>query len=224
MMKACIFDLDGTLTDTIESLTYSVRETLKAMGLSTITREQCQSFVGNGAKVLLEKSIRAAGDLEGARIHEAMEIYGRIFDENCTYHVTPYTGVVELLKELNGRGVKLAVLSNKPHLQTVKVVEEIFGRDIFDVVQGQQEGIPRKPSPEGIYAILEKLGTTKEKCLYVGDSEVDIATGRNAAIRTVSVTWGFRTEEELKASGAACLIRRPEELLELPADAGHGYL
>ena len=137
MIKACIFDLDGTLTDTIESLTYSVGETLKEMGLPPITKEQCQSFVGNGARVLLDKSIRAAGDSEALRLEEAMEIYGRIFDENCTYHVTPYEGITALLKELKERGVKLAVLSNKPHRQTVKVAEEIFGREVFDAVQGQ---------------------------------------------------------------------------------------
>ena len=165
--------------------------------------------------MLLEKSIRAAGDFGGVRIHEAMEIYGRIFDENCTYHVTPYEGIPKLLKELKNRGVKLAVLSNKPHPQTVKVAEEIFGRDVFDVLQGQREGIPRKPSPEGIYTILEKLGAATEECLYVGDSEVDIATGSNALTKTVGVTWGFRTEEELKDAGAVYLVHRPEELLRL---------
>lgn len=215
MIRACIFDLDGTLTDTIESLTYSVGETLKEMGLPAITKEQCQSFVGNGAKVLIDKSLRAAGDREGTRFEEAMEIYGRIFDENCTYHVIPYEGIDDLLQELRKRQVKLAVLSNKPHRQTVKVAETIFGKDTFDIAWGQQEGIQRKPSPEGIYAILRELGVKKDECLYVGDSEVDIATGKNAGLQTVSVTWGFRTEEELKIAGAGCLIHRPEELLEL---------
>lgn len=215
MVKACIFDLDGTLTDTIESLTYSVAETLKEMGLSAITKEQCQSFVGNGARFLIDKSIRAAGDQTGSRLDEAMEIYGRIFDQNCTYHVIPYEGILELLEELRKRQVKLAVLSNKPHRQTVKVVETIFGKEIFAAVCGQQEGIPRKPSPEGIYAILKELGVERDECLYVGDSEVDIITGNNAEVKTISVAWGFRTEEELKSSGAVCLIHRPKELLNL---------
>lgn len=215
MVKACIFDLDGTLTDTIESLTYSVGETLMEMGLPPITREQCQSFVGNGAAYLLDKSIRAAGDTKGSRIDEAMEIYRRIFDANCTYHVTTYEGILPMMEELKKRGVKLAVLSNKPHRQTVKVAEEIFGRHVFAAVQGQQEKIPRKPSPEGIYAILSNLGVSKEECLYAGDSEVDVDTGKRAGVRTVSVAWGFRTRQQLEEAGAKVIIQRPEELLEL---------
>ena len=215
MIKACIFDLDGTLTDTIDSLAYSVGETLKEMGLKPITKAQCQSFVGNGAKYLLDKSLQAAGDTDAGRLNEAMEIYGRIFDENCTYHVTAYRGIERMIEKLKEKEVKLAVLSNKPHRQTVKVAQEIFGGDVFDALQGQQEGIPRKPSPEGIYAILEKLGVSKEECLYVGDSEVDVATGTAAGTMTVSVTWGFRTEDQLRAAGASLIIRSPEELLGL---------
>ena len=184
------------------------------MGLSEITREQCQSFVGNGARYLMDKSIRAAGDEDGERLDEAMEVYGRIFDENCTYHVTPYDGIVDILSELHKREIRLAVLSNKPHRQTVKVAETIFGKDTFDVVQGQQEGIKRKPAPDGIYAVLDQLSVSKEECLYVGDSEVDIATGKNAGVKTVSVAWGFRTEEELKESGASLLIHEPGELID----------
>ena len=215
MIKACIFDLDGTLTDTIDSLAYSVVETLKEMGLKPITKAQCQSFVGNGAKYLLDKALRAAGDTDADRLNEAMEIYGRIFDENCTYHVTAYRGIERMIEKLKEKEVKLAVLSNKPHRQTVKVAQEIFVGDVFDALQGQQEGIPRKPSPEGIYAILEKLGVSKEECLYVGDSEVDVATGTAAGTKTVSVAWGFRTEDQLRAAGASLIIRSPEELLGL---------
>ena len=141
-------------------------------------------------------------------------MYGRIFDENCTYHVTPYDGIEELLKTLKAQGVKLAVLSNKPHRQTVKVVREIFGEDVFDCAWGQQEGIQRKPDPEAVFKILEKLGGTKEECLYIGDSEVDVKTGHNAGVRTISAAWGFRTEEELKAAGAEVIIREPLELLQ----------
>lgn len=213
-MKTCIFDLDGTLTDTLESITYSVQETLKEMELTPITKEQCRSFVGNGARVLIEKSLDAGGDKNATRIEEGMRIYGRIFDENCTYHVTPYEGITDLLKALKERGVKLAVLSNKPHQQTVKVVREIFGEDVFDCAWGQREGVKRKPDPEAIFQILETLGSSKEECLYVGDSEVDIKTGHHADVKTIGVTWGFRTEEELKAAGAEVMVKAPLELLQ----------
>lgn len=213
-MKACIFDLDGTLTDTLESLTHSVQLTLKEMKLPQITTEQCRRFVGNGAKVLMERSLKAAGDEEASRLAEGMEVYGRIFDANCTYHVTPYQGVVPVLKKLKEQKIRLAVLSNKPHRQTVKVVREIFGDGLFDYMAGQQEAVPRKPDPAGVEHILDVLGVKKEECLYVGDSEVDVLTGKHAQVRTVSVLWGFRTKEELTAAGAETLIESPEELLQ----------
>ena len=186
-MNVCIFDLDGTLTDTLASLTYSVNETLKEMGLSPITAEQCRSFVGNGARVLIEKALAAVGLPDKSRLEEGMEIYGRIFDANCTYLVTPYEGVRDMLVEMKEQGMKLGVLSNKPHRQTVKVVREIFGEGMFDCVQGQQEGIARKPDPEGVYRLMDALKVSKEECLYVGDSEVDIQTGKNAGVRTIGV-------------------------------------
>lgn len=214
MMKACIFDLDGTLTDTLESLTYSVGETLKEMGLPGITADECRSFVGNGARVLMERSLEASGEVSGDRIEEGMKIYGRIFDANCTYHVTPYEGITDMLGKLREKDIQLAVLSNKPHQQTVKVVREIFGEDVFDYVQGQQEGIPRKPDPSGVFRLLERMQVTREECLYAGDSEVDIRTGRNAGVRTIGVTWGFRTREALLEAGAETIIDRPGELLQ----------
>lgn len=212
-MKACIFDLDGTLTNTLESMTYSVNLTLEEMGLSKITKDQCRLFVGNGARVLMEKSLKAAGDTDASRIEEGMEIYGRIFDRNCTYHVTPYEGIPEMLKALKDKGIHLAVLSNKPDRQTVKVVKAIFGEELFDYAQGQKEGIRRKPEPDGVWYLMEQMHVSKEECLYIGDSEVDAATGRNAGLKTIGVLWGFRDRKTLETAGADDLIDRPDELL-----------
>ena len=214
-MKACIFDLDGTLTNTLESMTYSVNLTLEEMGLSKITKDQCRLFVGNGARVLMEKSLKAAGDTDASRIEEGMEIYGRIFDRNCTYHVTPYEGIPEMLKALKDKGIHLAVLSNKPDRQTVKVVKAIFGEELFDYAQGQKEGIRRKPEPDGVWYLMEQMHVSKEECLYIGDSEVDAATGRNAGLKTIGVLWGFRDRKTLETAGADDLIDRPDELLQL---------
>lgn len=213
-MKACIFDLDGTLTNTLESMTYSVNLTLEEMGLSKITKDQCRLFVGNGARVLMEKSLKAAGDTDASRIEEGMEIYGRIFDRNCTYHVTPYEGIPEMLKALKDKGIHLAVLSNKPDRQTVKVVKAIFGEELFDYAQGQKEGIRRKPEPDGVWYLMEQMHVSKEEFLYIGDSEVDAATGRNAGLKTIGVLWGFRDRKTLETAGADDLIDRPDELLQ----------
>lgn len=213
-MKACIFDLDGTLTNTLESMTYSVNLTLKEMGISQITKDQCRMFVGNGARVLIEESLKVSGDPKASRIEEGMKIYGRIFDQNCTYHVTPYEGIPEMLKALKDRGIHLAVLSNKPDRQTVKVVKEIFGDNIFDYAQGQKDGIRRKPAPDGVWYLMEQMQVSKEECLYIGDSEVDAATGKNAGLKTIGVLWGFRDRKTLETAGADHLIERPEELLQ----------
>lgn len=218
MYKVCVFDLDGTLTDTLDSLVYSVNETLKEMSLSVISREECRAFVGNGARVLVEKAIGAAGGDVDTRIEEGMRLYGRIFNENCTYHVVPYDGIVELLQKLKEQGVSVAVLSNKPHQQTIHVVEEIFGKNIFTRIQGQQEGIPRKPNPEAALGIIEKLGAAPEESVYIGDSEVDVATGNAAGMKTIGVTWGFRSKEQLIEAGAKDTVDDALQILKLLVD------
>ena len=213
MIKACIFDLDGTLTATLDSLHYSVNKTLEEMALPGITREECRQFVGDGARSLMERALFRAGEENVARTEEAMEIYGRIFDENCTYLVEPYDGILTMLEELKARDIRLSVLSNKPHRQTVKVVKEIFGEGVFDYAQGQMDSVPKKPDPTGVLRLLEKMDVREDECLYIGDSEVDVRTGKNAGVKTVSVLWGFRTKDVLIAAGAGDMIDRPEELL-----------
>lgn len=213
-MKACIFDLDGTLTDTLDSLVYCVNATLKEMELPVISDEQCESFVGNGARCLMERSLNAVGDTGASRIEEAMEIYGKIFGANCNYHVTPYAGIPEMLESLKERGIKMAVLSNKPHNQTVEVAQTIFGENFFDMIQGQTDSIPKKPDPAGVYYLLEKMGVPKTECLYIGDSEVDIATGIAADVKCVGVEWGFRGRQALVDAGAEYTISTPDQLLQ----------
>lgn len=215
MYKACIFDLDGTLTDSLESLTYSVNLMLKELGYNSITSKQCESFVGNGAKVLVEKALAAAGDRKLQHAEDAHKIYARVFDEHCTRGVVTYPGVSEMVTRLKDNGCKLAVLSNKPHRQTVKVIEAIFGVGTFDEVQGQQEGIKRKPDPEGVYVVADKLGVSIEACAYVGDSEVDIATGKAARVDTIGVTWGFRGRKLLEEAGATCIVDSAEEICNI---------
>ena len=213
-MRGCIFDLDGTLTNTLESLTYSVNLTLKEMELPSITMDQCRRFVGDGARKLIERTLEACGDRSLSRLDEGMEIYGRIFHDNCTYHVTPYDGVMEMLADLKYMGMRLAVLSNKPHGQAVDVVRQIFGDGVFDFVQGQSEELPRKPDPAGVLYLLDKMGIKKEECVYVGDSEVDVATAKAAGVTGLAATWGFRSRQVLEEAGAGVLIDHPGELVD----------
>lgn len=213
-MRGCIFDLDGTLTNTLESLTYSVNLTLKEMELPSITTDQCRRFVGDGARKLIERTLEACGDRSLSRLDEGMEIYGRIFHDNCTYHVTPYDGVMEMLADLKSMGMRLAVLSNKPHGQAVDVVRQIFGDGVFDFVQGQSEELPRKPDPAGVLYLLDKMGIKKEECVYVGDSEVDVATAKAAGVTGLAATWGFRSRQILEEAGAGVLIDHPGELVD----------
>ena len=213
MYKACIFDLDGTLTDTLESLAYSVNETMKEMGMPQITTEQCREFVGNGAKVLIEKTLKASGDEKMTRFDEAYETYLRIFDKCCTYRVKPYPGIPEMLKEMKAQGLKLGVLSNKPDRQAVHVVEEIFGKNIFDHIQGQKDGVPRKPDPTAVLSIAAEFGSDPSETLYIGDSEVDGATGKAAGMDTVLVTWGFRSRYVLEAAEPYRIVDSTDEIL-----------
>lgn len=218
MNKVCIFDLDGTLTDTLESLTFSVNRTLKEMGLGTVTSQQCRQFVGNGARVLMQKALKVSGDSCAERIDEAMQIYNRIFDQYCTYHVVPYEGIKEMLAELKQKGFHLAVLSNKPHRQTIYVVEEIFGKDVFDLIQGQKEDIPKKPDPTAVWQILKDLESEPDSAVFIGDSEVDVATGLAAKTQTIGVTWGFRSRQTLEEAGAVYIAVHPREIVKLIKD------
>lgn len=220
MYKACVFDLDGTLTDTLESLTYSVNETMKELGLPEITSGQCREFVGNGAKVLIEKTLRTAGDENLTRFEEAFAAYQRIFDKYCTYHVAPYPGITEMLEDMKKQGMKLGVLSNKPDRQAVHVVEEIFGANVFDHIQGQKDGIPRKPDPVALLYIADEFGVESAETLYIGDSEVDGATGNAAGMDTVLVSWGFRSRSVLEAAKPRFIVDTTDEILKIVREKG----
>ncbi len=213
MTKACVFDLDGTLVNTLPSLTYSVGEMLKELGLPVIDEETCSRFIGNGARKLIERSLAYTGGDPAGQLEEAMEIYGRVFQDGCIYQVSAYPGISELLQTLKDEGMKLAVYSNKPHAETVKVIETVFGTGLFDDIRGQKDPVPRKPDPTGLWDLLADLGVEKEQTLYIGDSEVDIKTGEAAGVRTLIVTWGFRSRQALTEAGADIFIDRPEEIL-----------
>lgn len=214
MKKAVIFDLDGTLTNTLKSLWKSTNMALATAGLPPHEIDSYKYFAGNGAKELIRKSLIADGDAELVHFDSVMEAYNRIFEEYCMYEVKPYDGIPELLKALKEKGLHLAVNSNKPQPRTVDVVEEIFGKDTFDLLVGQCEERRRKPAPDGVNYILEQLHLNKEDVLYIGDTCTDMQTGKSAGVFTVGALWGFRVRQELVENHADAIIEKPLELLQ----------
>lgn len=213
MKKAVIFDLDGTLADTIASITYCGNLALSRFGLPSFGEEDYKHFVGDGAAMLIRRALLAAGDERLEHFDEVYETYLEIFAKDCMYQVKPYEGICALLEELKRLSVRIAVLSNKPDRDSLRVVEALFGKGYFDFVQGQRADIPRKPDPAGVYRIMEAFVLPAGDFLYVGDSGVDMKTGRAAGIFTVGVLWGFRDREELVENGADAVISKPLELL-----------
>ncbi|MDO4294127.1 MAG: HAD family hydrolase [Eubacteriales bacterium] len=228
MKKVVIFDLDGTLANTLESIAYCTNRALADFGLPSIPTEQFKRFVGNGARTQITRALRFAGDPEREReggadddgfstspahLEEVFARYMEYFSADCMYRVEPYPGIRELLEELKRRSVRIAVFSNKPHANTEAVIRSLFGEGYFDAVQGQTPAIPKKPAPDGVYAILKDLGAKPDQALYVGDSWVDIETGKASGVRTVGVLWGFRDRQELEAHHADWVIGSPGELL-----------
>ena len=213
MKKAVIFDLDGTLADTIASITYCGNLALSRFGLSSFGEEDYKRFVGDGAAMLVRRALLAAGDERLEHFDEVYEAYLEIFAKDCMYQVKPYEGICALLEELKRLSVRIAVLSNKPDRDSLRVVEALFGKGYFDFVQGQRADIPRKPDPAGVYRIMEAFSLSAGDFLYVGDSGVDMKTGRAAGIFTVGVLWGFRDRKELVENGADAVISKPLELL-----------
>ena len=214
MKKAVIFDLDGTLTNTLKSLWTSTNMALATAGLPPHEIDSYKYFAGNGAKELIRKSLIADGDTELVHFDSVMEAYNRIFEEYCMYEVKPYDAIRELLKALKEKGLHLAVNSNKPQPRTVDVVEEIFGKDTFDLLVGQCEERRRKPAPDGVNYILEQLHLNKEDVLYIGDTCTDMQTGKSAGVFTVGALWGFRDRQELVENHADAIIEKPLELLQ----------
>ena len=215
MYKACIFDLDGTLADSVHSLAYCANKALESVGLKGHEVEKYKKFAGDGADELIRRCLRESGDTELLHYDEVRKIYAEIFKDNCMYKVKPYDGIEELLKELKKRSIKTAVLSNKPHERTKDVIKALFGDEVFDVVLGKKEDTERKPSPMGALIIAKKFDIEACEFIYIGDTNTDMQTGKNAGMFTVGVTWGFRDKEELEENGADKIIDMPKEILEL---------
>ncbi len=208
--KAILFDLDGTLLDTLEDLTCACNHVLELEGRGPITMADCRRMVGNGARILLQ---RATG-LDGQNLDTALQRFLAYYDEHKYDHTTLYAGIPELLDTLTERGVRLAILSNKPHPATTQMADRLLGGRPFEQVFGQRDGIPLKPDPTVALSISKAMGIPPEHCVFVGDSGEDMATGKAAGMTSVGVTWGFRDEPELHENGADAVIHQPDQLLD----------
>lgn len=207
MTKAIIFDLDGTLLNTLGDLTDAVNATMRRFGYPEKTEEEVRLAVGNGAAKLLERTLpEGASGFDGI-----LSWYKAYYSEHSLIRTEPYPGVADAVKELSERGMRLAVVSNKQD-DAVKLLCARFFGDTIPVAIGERTGVRKKPAPDSLFAAMEELGVAAEDCVYVGDSDVDILTARNAGIPCVSVSWGFRDGGFLAKSGAGTIIARPEEL------------
>ena len=214
-MKAVIFDLDGTLLDTLQDLCNSTNAALTAYGYPARTLDEVRSFVGNGVKLLILRALgveKPEDCTDFDQVFEAFRAHYAVHSNDCT---CAYPGIPELLAKLKEAGAPMAIVSNKLDA-AVKQLNDIYFKDYITVAIGENEaaGVKKKPAPDTVYAALRELGVSPEDAVYVGDSEVDIATAKNAGIPCISVTWGFRDSDWLLAHGADRLFDTPQAVWE----------
>lgn len=210
--KAYIFDLDGTLLDTLLDLANAVNFAMREKGYPERTVAEVRNFIGNGIKVLIKRSVPDGTSEDDYA--EALEIFTKYYLEHIADYTKPYDGMIDVVKTLTERGCKVAVLSNKAHVAAQAVVKDFFG-DIFDIVVGKMDEFPSKPEPDSLFYTIRTLGVTAEECVYIGDSDVDVLTAHNAGLPCIGVTWGNRDEDVLIASGAEYIANTPNEILNI---------
>lgn len=207
-IKAVIFDLDGTLLNTLSDLYLSVNHMLEKFGFPLRSEREVRSFLGSGVKVLVNKSLPPSSD---AFKEECLSVFKEYYDKHKSDHTAPYQGIISMLKELHARGFLTAIVSNKYDGAVKRLKEDYFG-SLVDFAVGEGQGIRIKPAPDGVEKALEALGVKKEESVYAGDSEVDYLTAKNADMNFVAVSWGFRDRAELVETGAETIIDKPDEL------------
>ena len=210
--QAMIFDLDGTLVDTLRDIAESVNQALKKLNLDTHPVESFRLKVGNGSRVLAARSL---GPDQQHLVDKLYEIQQAYYAKHFCDFSKPYPDIIQTLTQLRRQGLKLAVLSNKPDHFTRKLVQHFFDDSLFDIVRGQLPETPLKPDPAAALTICEQLGMNSKNVAFIGDSGVDMQTARNASLYAIGVAWGFRSPEELQKNGCQKVIQKPSELLEL---------
>lgn len=213
-IKCAIFDLDGTLLNTIKTINYYLNLALSTYGLGSVSEEDTMRFVGDGAIKLIERALDRVG-ADSSLIDSVYKTYNEAYNSSPYYLTEVYDGILELLSALKGKGIRLAVLSNKPDF-VVKATIGKFLPDTFDVVRGGVDGVPLKPSPDALFEILREFGFTPDETAYIGDSEPDVLTAQNVGIKNgIFVTYGFRTADQLRSVGAKTIVDTPIEIINL---------
>lgn len=207
--QTVIFDLDGTLLNTLEDLTDATNYALREMHMPERTIDEVRAFVGNGVQKLMERAVPAG--LKNPQFEETFAKFKEYYGVHCNDKTRPYEGILLLLRELKAEGHALAIVSNKLD-SAVKELAEIYFEGIVPVAIGEWEGVAKKPAPDMVHKALEELGVSAETAVYVGDSEVDIMTAKNSGLPCIAVLWGFRDEKFLREHGAVNVARTPQEV------------
>ena len=212
--KAAVFDLDGTLVNSLDDLADSANATLSAYSFPMHEVEAYHYFVGDGTRKLMERILPQEYAADTTFVTQFMSKYKDRYARNLLQKTKPYDGIMEMLEELRRRGIPMAVCTNKHQSAAEMIVKTLFPHGIFQEIIGDQEGLPRKPDPQKVLHIMRNFWVTGEQTAYFGDTDVDMDTARNAGALAVGVLWGFRPEEELVAHGAYILLSHPMELFE----------
>lgn len=210
--ELAIFDMDGTILDTLEDLTDSLNYALSLSKYPTRTLDEVRSFVGNGLRKLIERATPSGTSKEA--LEKVFIDFTSYYPNHCFDKTKPYSGIIEVIQALRNQGTKTAVVSNKANYAVQILCKQYFD-GLFDFAVGEQEGVQKKPAPDSVNLVINKLNVGYPDCVYIGDSDVDIQTASNAKIDCISVTWGFRDVNFLKEQGADIIVSAPEELLSL---------
>ncbi len=212
MIDTVIFDLDGTLLNTLDDLADSVNYALSSLGYPQRTVDEVRMMVGNSVVYLIEKALPEGTD--EAVFTRCLNIFEEHYKINMRNKTAPYDGVMQMLSDVKAKGYKMAVVSNKPDVFTKELVSELFG-EYIPLAIGRSDDMPRKPAPDMVLHAMDKLGSAKSTTAYVGDSEVDVVTSKNAGLPCIGCLWGFRDRETLESAGAEHIISSPDELVGL---------
>lgn len=215
MIKLCIFDLDGTVLDTVHTIAYYGNTALIKHGVAPIETEEYKYLVGTGIINLIKKMLEYRSCYTEELFERVLHDYDTSYNADVCYKTKIFDGLLSVLESIKKLGIKLAIVSNKPDYPTKLVVNTLYGENYFDYVTGKRDEFPLKPNPAVVFDVMKRFGVSNEECIYVGDTATDMHTGKNSKLYTVGVLWGFRGKDELVSGGADAIAENPDELYRI---------